>query len=833
MGHRDATGWHYDVQTPMLLQAGTYYNMLVAVNGTTVTLTVNGSKALTYTYASRILDGQAVGLNKGMIGMGSNNAKGSFDNVAVQIAPPQVTLDSPTDLTKGTGLLTTPISGTWTTGSAGYTGVPATGGSALVPVQLPNSVTSLASTSWLDVSATVATSGVAGVVFDAYSSTDYKYAAIDVPGQRVLLGHYDPRRGLVVDASIAFAATSGATYSVDVQLQGASASVSVNGAFMVSFGYNAGTVDGRFGLLDRAASATFTAMRVRTDDVQFWTNTPPPPPPTTLPTLSIDDVSVNEGNSGTTTVTLTVSLSQTLLTGQSVTVMWTTADGTASTADGDYLGGNGTLTFVAGVQTQQIVVTINGDTKVEPNEYFNVTLGNATGATISKGTGTVTILNDDLPKASISSVQVTEGNSGTVNAVLTITLSAAATSTTSVHWATSDGSATAASGDYAANSGDVTFSPGQLTATVTILVNGDTTYEPDETFTVTLSNPTGLSLGTATGTVTIKNDDAAPMPTVSISPVSILEGNKGSQTVLVPVSLSNTSTQTVTVIVTMTGLGTATGGSDYQLWSPVTMTVTFAPGVTSQTVPVVVYGDRTAEPDETVVLQITSATNATIGTASGTVTIKDDDSRLLAAAVGPGGAGTTTVTSRQAKTVLAAAERIWIAAGVDPRRLAGVHIVLAAMTGPDLAQAVGTTIRLDVDAAGWGWSTNLGHVAANRMDLLTVLTHELGHVLGYRHDDRGVMTPTLAAGHRDIAVARTSVARVAAAATAVTAAAKAAKSARHPVPSPVLTTTSHDAPALSLPADAGRGELPWALLALCILLVAAVGRRGSALARMA
>jgi Ca2+-binding RTX toxin-like protein len=755
MGHRDATGWHYDVQTPMLLQAATYYNMLVAVNGTTVTLTVNGSKALTYTYAARVIDGQSVGLNKGMVGMGSNNAKGSFDNVAVQITPPQVTLDSSTDLTQGTGPLTTPISGTWTSGPAGETGSPAAGGSALLPVQLPNGVTSLASTSWLDLSATLATSGIAGVVFDAYGASDFKYAAIDIPGQRVELGHNDPRRGFVVDAYVSFAGTAGASYSVDVQLQGASASISVNGVFMVSFGYNAGAVDGRAGLFARGSAATFTSLHLRTDDIQFWTATPPPPPPTTVPTLSIDSVSVNEGNSGTTTVTLTVSLSQAPATGTSVSVNWRTADGTATAADGDYAGASGTLTFPAGVATQQIVLTINGDTKVEPTEYFTVVLSSPTGATIGTGTGTgtVRIVNDDLPKVSVSSTSVTEGNAGTVTATLTLTLSAPATTTTSVTWATTDGTATAASGDYIAVAPTtVTFLAGQTQATITITINGDTTYEPNETFTVTLSNPNGLALGTATGTVTITNDDPVPAPSASIGTVSVLEGNKGSQTVLVPVTLSNASTQTVTVIVTMTSLGSATAGSDYQGWSPLTLTLTFAPGVTQQTVSVVVYGDRTAEPDESVVLQLTSATNATLGTTSGGVTIRDDDTRLLATATGPG-AGSSMVTRRQADSVLAAAKRIWIAAGVAPSRLAHVRIVIASMTGTDLAQAVGHTIRVDADAAGWGWSTDLRHAVANRMDLLSVLLHELGHVLGYGHAATGVMATTLAPGERDVAVA--------------------------------------------------------------------------------
>ena len=85
----------YDVQTPSLLKAGTFIDLVVAVNGTTVTVQANGKAALTHTYAPRMIGGVAYGLNKGMVGMGSDNSRGQFDNVRVRVLPPQVTLDRP------------------------------------------------------------------------------------------------------------------------------------------------------------------------------------------------------------------------------------------------------------------------------------------------------------------------------------------------------------------------------------------------------------------------------------------------------------------------------------------------------------------------------------------------------------------------------------------------------------------------------------------------------------------------------------------------------------------------------------------------------------------
>jgi hypothetical protein len=111
-----------------------------------------------------------------------------------------------------------------------------------------------------------------------------------------------------------------------------------------------------------------------------------------LPTLSINNVSQNEGNSGTTAFVFTVTLSA--ASASTVTVNYATADGTA-TAPGDYASTSGTLTFAPGATTQTITVNVVGDTTPESNETFSVILSAPTNATIAAGTGTGTIVNDD------------------------------------------------------------------------------------------------------------------------------------------------------------------------------------------------------------------------------------------------------------------------------------------------------------------------------------------------------------------------------------------------------------------------------------------------------
>src|SRR5207247_5332657 len=138
--------------------------------------------------------------------------------------------------------------------------------------------------------------------------------------------------------------------------------------------------------------------------------------------IATPDVTGTEGKSATTNAVFTDTLASP--SSQPVTVNYATADGTATLADNDYQFASGTLTFAPGQTNKTITVLVNGDIKFEPNETFQVNLSGATNSFIADNQGIGTIVNDDpQPAITINDVTVIEGNSGTTNAVFTLTLS--------------------------------------------------------------------------------------------------------------------------------------------------------------------------------------------------------------------------------------------------------------------------------------------------------------------------------------------------------------------------------------------------------------------------
>ena len=229
------------------------------------------------------------------------------------------------------------------------------------------------------------------------------------------------------------------------------------------------------------------------------------------PLVSISDATLVEGNAGPSAMTFTVTLDVADKTGIT-TVDFATADGTATVADSDYVALTGTVILIPGQTTQTFTVSINGDTKVEADETFSVTLSNASSnASIAKAAGTGTITNDDKTTLTLtaSAAAMTEG------AAITYTV----TSSNAVQ--AGFGVAVSATPNAPATAADITLSGTTLTFTgtagepqsFTVGAVADGIVEPTETFAVALGTvtPTNALIPTAdfvaagspvTGTIT-------------------------------------------------------------------------------------------------------------------------------------------------------------------------------------------------------------------------------------------------------------------------------------------------------------------------------------------
>jgi hypothetical protein len=264
------------------------------------------------------------------------------------------------------------------------------------------------------------------------------------------------------------------------------------------------------------------------------------------PAISIDDVSSTEGDTGEKDFDFTVSLSNP--SDQQITVNYATANGTATTGDGDYDSATGTLTFAAGDTSETATVKVNGDNKDESDETFDVKLSSpSSNSSIADASGAGTIQDDDGdPGVSIDDYSEIEGNSGGKDFVFTVSLSHPSSASVSVDYATADGSATAADNDYDPESGEVTFAPGDVSETVTVTVNGDAADEAHESFLVNLTDAPSSNdiVADGEGVGTIQNDDAAP--TAGACPPAASDPQEGSVGALGHFRIAQTFTSQIT-----------------------------------------------------------------------------------------------------------------------------------------------------------------------------------------------------------------------------------------------------------------------------------------------
>jgi hypothetical protein len=286
------------------------------------------------------------------------------------------------------------------------------------------------------------------------------------------------------------------------------------------------------------------------------------------------------------------------------------------------------------------------------NGTMNPTSGTVTNGTAastftstngSNATATVTVDNQNInvpitvnaPSFTINDVAHNEGDSGTTMYVFTVTKTGATMLASAVDFTTVDGTATVANNDYVTNSGTLNFGAADTMMQFTVLVNGDTTFEPDEAFTVHLSNATNATIADADGTGTITNDDASASGSLQFSAASYTV-NESYATATITVTRTGGTDNAVSVEYA-TSDGTAMQPGDY---ASTTGTLNWAGGdAAPKTFTVTIVNDTTAEPDETVNLTLSNPQGgASLGAqTTATLTIQDNDAAPTVKVIRPGG----------------------------------------------------------------------------------------------------------------------------------------------------------------------------------------------------
>ena len=298
-----------------------------------------------------------------------------------------------------------------------------------------------------------------------------------------------------------------------------------------------------------------------------------------------------------------------------------TVAGTA-TAGTDYTAPSGTLTLAAGAAAGTITVATLDDGVLDPGETLEVTLESATTAArtvaVSGSPATTTIVDDGTATVSVATATATEG----AELAFTVALTGAVAADVELGWSTADDTAAAGDDYTAVSEGTLTIAGGRTMAMLTVATVEDTLAEAAETFTVTLSAPAaglpaGVSLGTASATGTIADDDPLTA-SVSAAAATVMEGEAASFTV----ALSG-GTSTAAVAVAYTVGGTATAGDDY---APPAGTLTLAAGAADGTISIATKRDEEQDPSETLEVTLSGAS-----TAAGTVRVDPTAARTTIA----------------------------------------------------------------------------------------------------------------------------------------------------------------------------------------------------------
>ena len=327
--------------------------------------------------------------------------------------------------------------------------------------------------------------------------------------------------------------------------------------------------------------------------------------------LSISGLGVTEGENAVVTVRLFPATART------VSVRFSTVDGSATAANGDYVPVASTVVFPPGVTATNVIVQVIDDVLDEPDEYFEVHLSEPVGATIAVADARVLVTDNDPPCLSINDVEVNVGLTNTARAYPRIQLSTPSSRLVTVRYVTADGTAVTGT-DYEPVSGILSFEAGETEKEIPILISGNTLDESVEWFRVILSQPTNATLFDAEGVVTIS--DQAP-GFLTVDDLSALEGDTGITRAYFTLRLSAPLRNTASVRFMLLP-GTATPGIDYV---PASGRLDIPAGQTVSRIPLDILGDRVWELDETVELILSEPQSVRLSRSQAVATLLNDD----------------------------------------------------------------------------------------------------------------------------------------------------------------------------------------------------------------
>jgi serine protease len=396
-----------------------------------------------------------------------------------------------------------------------------------------------------------------------------------------------------------------------------------------------------------------------------------------VPTMSIDDIVLVEGDSGTKVVEATLRMSRSASAQTTVDLVLT--GGTATLGADVVDPGVVHVSFPSySVVVRKVAIATIGDTEDEPNETFGIELENPFGVTLADGHADVTLLNNDGPALTIASVAVAEGDSGTRQAVFTVRLSQPAPGPVSYTIATVDGTARAGIDYDPLVLTDQVIPAGMLSKTFAVPLHGDTTLEDNETVGARLSQATGASVLLRENFATILNDDG---PTLSIRDVGVREGDSGQKLLQVVVRLSQPAATDVGYLISTSNISAA-NGSDYTGF--ILRAQVMPAGETTRVYEIPIQGDTAVEANESFAVTLYNPTHATLFDRQAIAAIYNDDGPVLAindVAIKEGNAGTKVATFTVLMTQAAPSPVTFDIATSDGTATAGSDYVARSLVG--------------------------------------------------------------------------------------------------------------------------------------------------------